>query len=142
MDYILWIIFLVAMLILEASTANLVSIWFAAGALGAIVAAALGAQPVWQLAVMVGVSAIAVVAAGPFIKNHHKTNAIATNADRIVGETGIVTDDINAEKFAGQVNVAGRQWSAVSFDRSDIAAGSKVKVKSISGVKLVVEKED
>ncbi len=142
MDYVLWIIFLVAMLIVEASTTNLVSIWFAAGALGAIVAKACGAQAVWQIAVMVAVSAIAIIIASPYIKKHHSAGIVATNADRIVGETGIVTDDINAEKFAGQVNVAGRQWSAVSADRSEIASGSKVKVKAISGVKLVVEKEE
>lgn len=141
MDYVLWIIFLVAMLILEACTTNLVSIWFAAGALGAIAAEYMGAELVWQLVTFVAVSALTLIIARPFIKKYRNTKTVATNADRLIGETGIVTDDIESSKFAGQVNVVGREWSAVTADKSELAAGTKVKVKAISGVKLVVEKE-
>lgn len=140
MDYILWIIFLVAMLILEASTTNLVSIWFAAGALGAIVTKYLGGDLIWQICALVAMSALTLIIARPFIKKFRNTSTVATNADRLIGEVGIVTDDINSTKFAGQVSVAGREWSAVTENKSDLAAGTRVKIKAISGVKLVVDK--
>ena len=140
MNSILWIILLVAFLIIEALTVNLVTTWFAIGSLGAIIAGALGAQMTFQIATFVCVSALALIIARPVIKKHIKPGIVPTNADRIIGETGTVTEEINQEKFAGQVNVSGRQWSAVSDDHSTISVGTKVKVKEISGVKLVVEK--
>ncbi len=141
MNYILWIIVLVVMLVVEASTVNLVSIWFAAGALGAIISVALGANLMVQIITFVCISALALIIARPIIKKHIKTNAVPTNADRFIGQTGIVTEEINMEKFAGQVKVSGRDWSAVTNDKTTLAVGTKVKVKEISGVKLIVEKE-
>ncbi len=141
MNSVLWIIFLVVFLIIEALTVNLVTTWFAIGSLGAIVVASLGAEMIWQIVTFLCVSALALVIARPIIKKHIKTKAVPTNADRVIGETGIVTDDITSDKFAGQVSIAGREWSAVSDDHSAISVGTRVIVKEISGVKLIVEKE-
>ena len=141
MEYAVWIIIVVGMLILEASTTNLISIWFAAGALGAIVAKMCGGGAIWQFGVFAVVSALSLAIAWPFIKKHRNRPKTRTNADMIIGERGIVTDEITSDKFAGKVNVGGKEWSAVTEDRTPVAAGTAVKVKSISGVKLVVEKE-
>ncbi len=141
MNSVLWIIFLVVLLAIEASTTNLVTIWFAIGSLGALVATSLGAGVLLQIVTFLCVSALSLIVARPIIKKHVKPKAVATNADTVIGKTGIVTEEINSEKFAGQVNVSGRQWSAVSEDSSTLSEGTKVKVKEISGVKLIVEKE-
>ena len=141
MNSVLWIIFLVVFLIIEASTVNLVTIWFAAGSLGAIIASSLGAEVIWQIVTFLCVSAITLVVARPIIKKHIKTKTVPTNADRVIGKTGIVTEDITNDKFAGQVSVSGREWSAVTNDNSPLCVGTKVKIKEISGVKLIVEKE-
>ncbi len=141
MNSVLWIIFLVVFLIIEALTVNLVTTWFAIGSLGALVAASLGAEPLWQIVTFLCVSAISLIIARPIIKKHIKTKAVPTNADRVIGKTGIVTEDITNDKFAGQVSVSGREWSAVTNDNSPLCVGTRVKVKEISGVKLIVEKE-
>ena len=140
MEYTFWIIFMVAMLVLEASTTNLVSIWFAAGSLGAIVAKIFGAGIYIQFLVFFVLSGLSLLIAWPFIKKHRQQKSVATNYDMIIGKTAIVTDDISGDKFAGSVKVAGKEWSAVSENGDDIYAGEKVTVKSISGVKLVVDK--
>ena len=140
MEYIFWIAFMVAMLVLEASTTNLVSIWFAAGSLGAIVAKVLGAGIYVQILVFIAVSGLTLAIAWPFIKKYRQKKSIATNFDMIIGETAIVTDDISSEKFAGTVKIAGKEWSAVTKDGSEVLKGEKVTVESISGVKLVVKK--
>jgi len=140
MEYALWIIFIAVMFIIEASTVNLITIWFAAGGLAAIFAKALGAGFAWQIAVMLVVAAISLIAARPFIKNHRNVSAVATNADRVIGQTGIVTEDISEGKFAGVVTVEGKEWSAISENGEEISSGTKVKIKSINGVKLMVEK--
>ena len=141
MEYAVWIVIIVGMLILEASTTNLISIWFAFGGLGAIVAGLCGGNAMWQISVFAVVSALSLAVAWPFIKRYRNRSATPTNADMIIGEKGVVTEEITTDKFAGKVNVSGREWSAVTEDRTPVEAGASVKIKSISGVKLVVEKE-
>ncbi len=140
MDYAVWIVFIVAMMIIEASTTNLVSIWFAFGALGAILAKALGGSVTAQICTFVVLSGVSIAIAWPFIKKYHNGKKEATNADMLIGKVGNVTEDITSDKFAGKVNVAGQIWSAISLEGEDIVAGEKVKIVKISGVKLVVEK--
>jgi len=138
MNYIFWIVFIVVMLVIEASTVNLITIWFATGALAAIIAGLLGANQVWQIAVMLVVSAAALLIARPFIKKHHSTGTVATNADMLIGQTAIVTEAITNGKFAGSVTVNGKTWSATTDDGTEIAEGAKVIIRSISGVRLIV----
>ena len=140
MEYVLWIVFIAVMLIIEASTVNLITIWFAVGALGAIAAKGLGAGLLWQVAVLLFVSGTALLIARPIIKKQRNINLTATNADMVIGKLGIVTEAITADKFAGEVTVAGKKWSAVSENGDEYCEGTKVIVKAISGVKIVVAK--
>lgn len=139
MEYALWIVLMVALIIIEASTASLVCIWFALGALAAAVSKLLGAELLNQIIVFVAVSAVTLFATKPIVKKLRGKGKIATNADMVIGKTGIVTEEITNDKFAGKVKVAGQQWSAVTADGSEIPKNSKITVLKIEGVKLVVE---
>jgi len=105
MEYAVWIVFIVAMMIIEASTTNLVSIWFAFGALGAILAKTLGGGVTTQICTFVLLSGASVAIAWPFIKKYHNGKKEATNADMLIGKIATVTEDITNDKFAGKVNV-------------------------------------
>ena len=62
-----------------------------------------------------------------------------TNADRVIGQIGIVTEVISDRAQAGQVRVMGQIWSARTDDTTDeIAVGCEVRVLRIEGVKLIV----
>ena len=139
MEYALWIVLMVALIIIEASTASLVCIWFAIGALAAAISKLLGAELLSQIVVFVAVSAVALFATKPIVKKLRGKGKTATNADMVIGKTGIVTEEITNDKFAGKVKVAGREWSAVTTDGSEIPKNSKITVLKIEGVKLVVE---
>ena len=139
MEYALWIVLMVALIIIEASTASLVCIWFAIGALAAAISKLLGAELLSQIVVFVAVSAVALFATKPIVKKLRGKGKTATNADMVIGKTGIVTEEITNDKFAGKVKVAGREWSAVTADGSEIPKNSKITVLKIEGVKLVVE---
>lgn len=139
MEYLFWIGLMVALVIVEASTANLICIWFAAGALAAVFAVLAGCEMFMQIAVFVIVSALALVFTKPLVKKLKTNQKTATNADMVIGKTGVVTEEISTDKFAGKVKVAGQEWSAVTEDGSFIPKNSKITVKSISGVKVVVE---
>ena len=62
-----------------------------------------------------------------------------TNADRLIGMTGIVTEPIDNVQATGAVKVAGVEWTARSEQDTVIEAGVQVKILRFSGVKLYVE---
>ncbi len=136
--YIIWTVLFVALCIIEASTANLLTIWFAAGALVTLIATALGVPPVWQFWIFVISSLILLAATRPLVKKKLAVKREKTNADRVIGKTAIVRESITPDKFSGTVVVSGQVWSAVTSDGSTIEEGEEVVIEAIDGVKLVV----
>lgn len=140
--WIFWLIVMVIFIAVEVSTFNLVTIWFALGALFGLIADLCGLPVHWQVLIACVVSAITlilVIIFKPFDKYKRKKN-IPTNSDRVIGQTAVVLSKINSIDGAGAVKVMGQVWSAVSADGGDIFEGETVKVLNIAGVKLVVEK--
>lgn len=136
--YILWTAAIVVFCIAEGASFNLVTIWFAFGAVGALIAAMAGASFLVQLIVFVLLTAILLAATRPLVKKRLKPKEEKTNADRVIGKRGFVTEDISPEKFAGKAKVCGQVWSAVSADGGYIHTGKAVEVVRIEGVKLIV----
>lgn len=134
-----WIIALVVLIVVEAVTAQMVTIWFAAGAVGAIVAERLGAEVWVQWVVFVAVSAVALIATRPLVKKITKAKVQPTNADRCIGMVAVVTEEINNVEGRGQVHVNGVTWTARSLDGSIFKKGERVIVERIDGVKLIVK---
>lgn len=136
---IFWIVMLVILLIVEAVTAQMVTIWFAAGAAAAIAAEILGAQVWLQWIVFVAVSAVALIATRPLVRKLTKTRVQPTNADRCLGQTAIVVEDIDNIEGKGQVQINGIVWTARSSDGSTFKRDERVTVEKIDGVKLIVK---
>ncbi|MBQ4381781.1 MAG: NfeD family protein, partial [Oscillospiraceae bacterium] len=134
-----WLIAAVVFGVAEAVTVSLVTIWFAAGAVVAMVAALLGA-PVWlQVVLFLAVSVAVLAALRPFAKKYVNGIRRPTNADRVLGVVCPVTEDIDNILGSGTVTVDGKVWSARSAGGETIAAGTLVRPVSIQGVKLIVE---
>ena len=129
-----WLVLFIFLVIVELSTVNLVSIWFAVGALVASVVSLFLDNWVIQVAVFVLVSLLILVILKPFMKKF-KGQKVATNLDRVIGQIGIVTEEIQ-KLVQGEVKVGGRYWTATANKK--IKKDAKVKVESIDGVKLVV----
>ena len=135
----IWVIVLVVLVLGEAVTVGLTFIWFAIGALGGLITAWLGG-PVWlQVIVFLAVSALALMLVRPLASRLMKTSHSPTNADRVIGQTAIVTEAIDNVEGKGQVNIAGQVWSARSQHDVAIPSGTEVKVLRIEGVKVYVE---
>ena len=134
-----WLGILVAAVVLELATAQIVSIWFAIGALAAFIAALVGVEQLWiQIVIFVMISAIAVAVTRPLVKKMINKKAEPTNADMVIGKTGIVTEKIDNLAPSGLVKVNGTVWTARTADDSVIEENEKVIIKEISGVKLLV----
>ena len=136
---IFWLAAVIVFAIGEAVTVGLVSVWFAVGALAGLFATALGAGLWLQITVFLGVSALALALFKPLSSKLLKTKASATNADRVIGASALVTQSIDNTQAQGQVKVNGQVWSARSAQNVVIPAGTDVKVLRIEGVKVIVE---
>ena len=137
---IIWLVLLLLFAGAEAFTVGLTSIWFAAGALCALIAALLGAQLWVQIALFLAVSALCLLAVRPLAKRLLNSRVEATNADRVIGEQAQVTEDIDNIRGKGAVVIRGVAWTARSEDGSPVPAGALVRVLRIEGVKVFVER--
>lgn len=133
-----WLAAFVIFGVVEAATVNLTSIWFAVGALVALVAAALGGQVWLQVTVFILASALALALTRPLARKLLHRRRIPTNTDRILGQTAKVTEPVDNTAGTGAVYVDGKTWTARSRSGAPIPAGTLVQVHGVEGVKLIV----
>lgn len=136
--YVVWVGAIVVFGILEGVTAQLVSIWFVAGSLAALISVPLGAPQWLQFVIFFAVSLIVLIALRPLVKKRLTPKIEKTNADKCIGQDAIVTEEINNIVPTGQVKADGNVWTARSSDGSIIPKDSIVTVEKIEGVKLIV----
>ena len=143
MEYnIFWFAVFIISVIVEAMTVGLASIWFAAGALVSLIAS-LCRAPLWLQAVLFfAVSAAALVFLRPLTKKYVDSRKTPTNADRLIGMKGVVSEQIDNIRGTGAVTTGGKTWTARSVSGSVIPAGTLVRAVRIEGVKLMVEEEE
>ena len=134
----LWIVVMILAVIVEISTTVLVSVWFAAGAFIAMLAAFLGASPTAQVLLFLLVSILALVVARPLARRYVDPHIVPTNADRLLGTEGKVTETIDNENASGAVYADGKTWTARSADGEVIPAGETVEIVSMESIKLIV----
>ena len=139
---ICWLIALVALAVLEGVTVTLVSLWFALGALAALITSFF-VDNIWvQFAGFLVVSLATLLVIRPLTRRYVTPSQVATNADRAVGAEGIVIQAIDNRKAQGQVTVSGAVWTARSESEEVIPQGAQVRVLRIEGVKLIVTRAD
>ena len=131
-----WMIIFIGLVILELMTVNLVTIWFAIGALASFILSFWVSEFIWQMVMFVGVSLVSLLLTNKFVKKVRGREIEATNLDRVIGKIGIVTEEITKLE-PGEVKVDCKKWSAVSTKKINV--GSKVEILSIDGVKLNVK---
>ena len=135
---LIWVIAFLGLLLVEFLTVGLVSIWFAVGALAALITSFVTDSVLIQTIVFIFVSVITLVATQPLIKKFKVTKFEPTNSDRVIGKIAEVTKEIKPDKY-GEVEIFGVAWMAASDSKQSV--GTKVVVKKIDGNKLIVEKE-
>ena len=136
-----WLAAAIILLIVEGLAPGLVSIWFALGALAAMVSAMLGA-PLWlQLVWFALVSVVSLILTRPLAKRYVNARAVRTNADMAIGQDCVVTEAIDNVLGRGAVSVGGKIWTARMREADGKAEkGAVLRVVRIEGVKLIVEK--
>ncbi len=138
--FVIWLAIMIIMLIVEGIVPGLVSIWFAIGALAAMISALCG-SPLWLQAVwFIAVSLASLCLTRPLVKKYINPKIQPTNADALIGKECIVTENIDNIAGEGAVKISGQVWTARSVDDAiKIPQGQIVVVKEIQGVKLIVK---
>ena len=136
---VFWLVSMIVLFVVEAATVNLITIWFAFGALAALVTSLLGGGFWLQIAVFIVVTILTLIptrklAKKYFSKSHHQP----TNADVAIGKDCTVVEEIDNLLATGAVKCLGKEWTARSETGEKIAMGEIVTAVAIEGVKLIV----
>lgn len=141
MEAIYWLLICVLLIGIELATMGLTTIWFAAGAFAAFIAANLGANLFIQLLVLIVVSLILLYFTRPVAVKYLNSRTVKTNVESLIGKTAVVTEDIDNVENKGQASVNGQIWMARSADdQIRFTQGEQVEILEIKGVKLIVKK--
>lgn len=135
----LWLIVIFLFLLIEGMTMNLVTIWFAFGALCAFISTYFTNSIIIELIVFIVTTALFLIFTKPMIDKFIKKDISKTNIDMIIGKIGVVTQDITPLKN-GRVKVDGKDWMAVSD--KEIKKDAKVEVLKIEGAKIIVKEKE
>ena len=138
MEAIIWLGIMVVFLFMEANTVSLVSIWFAAGSLAALIASLFGAPGWLQITLFLVTSAAALACLRPLVRKYIKPKIVPTNTDALLNSQGYVTEEIDNLAAHGQVKLGAMEWTARSTNGNPIPQGTLVKVDKIEGVKAFV----
>ncbi|MGX8679838.1 MAG: NfeD family protein [bacterium] len=134
---IAWILTIIIMVVIEAATVTMVSVWFAIGAAGALICAQLGLPFAIQIAVFIALSLLTIIIFRPFAAKALQGNRVRTNSDAIIGQHALVLKEIGP-RGPGEVKIKDRIWRATSVDNRLIQEGSYVQIVAIEGAHVIV----
>ena len=135
---VIWLVLLILFVAVEAGTVMLVSVWFAIGALAALICSLLGGEVWLQAVLFFVVSGLSLWALWPLRKKLITSKITKTNIDALLGTTGKVLVAIDNENGTGRVRLGGMDWAARSSDGSVIEEQTLIRVEKIEGVKVFV----
>ena len=138
-----WLIGFVFLVIIEAATMALTTIWFAGGALAAAIAAGIGMGIVPQLLLFFCVSLVLLFFTRPAALKLMRKDTEKTNVEGLLGKKAVVIQKINNLAQTGQVRINDIEWMARTSDDSvTIPVDTVVIIKAVHGVKLIVESKE
>lgn len=139
METIIWLVIFIVMLGIEIATLGLTTIWFAGGALISTLVAAIGLPLYVQIPVFLVVSVVLLLFTRPIAQKYFNKERIRTNAESLVGQIAVVSENINNLKGIGKAVINGQEWTARSADDTvELEKETKATIVAIEGVKLVL----
>lgn len=137
---LIWLALVIVLIVIEIFTVGLTTIWFAGGALAAIVINLLGLGMVWQIIVFLVVSGVLLFFTRPWALKYINSNRVKTNYEGVIGKVIRITEIVDNMNQTGKAVVNGQEWSVRSEqDKVILGEGTLAKVVKIEGVKLIVK---
>ena len=139
MEAIIWVALIILFAAIEIATVGLTSIWFAGGALAALLCYALGLGVAWQIVVFFAVSLVLLFFTRPWAMKYLKPHLIKTNYEEAVDKNVCITETVDNLKGTGTAVLNGQEWTARANEgQSRFPAGETVVIRAVEGVKLMV----
>ena len=135
----IWLGLIVVAVIVEIATLDLVSVWFAIGAIIPFILSAIGGIAIEiQVVVFVVISALLII----FLRKYaqkllFKNMNSKTNIDVQIGRVYRLLSDVDFENN-GSVKINDVVWTAVSEDGNLIEKGQLVEIVRVEGNKMIV----
>lgn len=141
--YYYWLIAAIILIIIEILTVGFGALCFVFGALATALAGYLGVFFTWQLAIFAIVSLLSFIFVRPFVLKflQKKSKDVMTNADALIGRSGMVTEEIDHKRQLGRVKVDGDEWKAITEDGHTIAAGTEVTIIARDSIIVTVKEK-
>ena len=140
-EILLWLVLMIVFVVAELVTVGLVSIWFAAGALAALLVAIFGGNIWIQIILFAVVSIVLLFATRPLARKFFNSRLVRTNADTLIGEKVRITERVSNADQTGAAVANGQEWTVRANNDKDIfEVGEPAQVTRIEGVKLIVDK--
>ncbi len=139
MTIMIWLIIMIVCLLIEAVTVGLATIWFAAGALAAIIVCALGMGALGQWLVFFAVSMVLLIFTRPLAVKYINAKKVTTNYEDAIGRTVQITEQVDNIKGTGTAVLNGQEWTARSWQENKVLEKDTLaKVLEVTGVRLIV----
>lgn len=140
---IVWIALIIVFTVVEVITVGLTSIWFAGGAMAALLGYALGLSEIWQFIIFVAVSLVLLFFTRPWALKYVKPHLTKTNYEQAINDNVCLTETVDNLKGTGTAVYKGQEWTARAYEDGKIfEAGTIVTVKEIRGVTMYVAESD
>ena len=140
---IAWLALLIVLLVIEIITVGLTSIWAAGGALAALILNIVGVPFAGQVIAFFVATFVLLYFTRPFAVKFINAQRVKTNYEGIIGKTIRIAEKVDNMSQMGMAVVNGQEWTVRAEQDEDILEpGTIVKVVNISGVKLIVKKEE
>lgn len=134
----IWLMAVIAFIVLEAVTYQMVAVWFVAGAIGGMIASLVGASFTVQMIVFLVVSVLFLALLRPVAMKRMNNQKLKTNSDGLVGKSVLITADVSNTLERGEGKIDGKVWTVRTESGEELKAGDVAEVKRIEGVKLIV----
>ena len=137
---VVWLAAIIGFVVLEASTVQFVSVWFAGGSLVSLIMFLLGEGVPEQILAFAIASMVLLIATRPFVKKMMKNTDTRTNTESLIGKTAVITKQTDSFGEGAQARVDGKYWTVRTDDGKELSEGETVTIERIEGVKLIVRK--
>ena len=137
--WVIWIAIGVFFLVVELSTAALVSIWFVPAAIITCLLSFVIDSALLQIVIFVFLSAIFMVISLKIYKKYIKkpVDEVDQN-EKLLGKIVIVTD--TTDGINGRVRMGDIYWKAITENGEELSENEKAVIRSVQGTTLVVTK--
>lgn len=133
-----WALLAALLIVLEIFTAGFFMLPFAFGAAAAAALEFAGFGVGWQWVAFLVISSVALIVLRRFADRITHEPPEKVGADRVLGKSGVVVEELDPHSAAGRVRVGTEEWRAETPDSTPLPIGTKVRIDKIEGTRLIV----